>query len=118
MLAAIGGPLELRLTQTGDTFVALAADLDGEGGEPVPPGEFAYADGATVLTRHFVWRQARTALIAPSTRDVFLVSEILGEVGAQVAEAMVHDFRTGLESCFQVSAQTWLLDAEHLSASW
>jgi DNA/RNA-binding domain of Phe-tRNA-synthetase-like protein len=117
-LAAIGGPLELRLTQAGDTFAALDAELDAEAGEPVQPGEIAYADRATVLMRHFVWRQARTALIVPSTRDVFLVSEILGEVGAQVAEAMVHGFRTGLESCFQVSAQTWLLDAEHLSASW
>jgi DNA/RNA-binding domain of Phe-tRNA-synthetase-like protein len=113
-LAAIGGPLELCLTRPGDTFAAL----DDETDEPVPPGEIAYADGATVLTRHFVWRQARTALIVPSTRDVFLVSEILGEVGAQVAEAMVHDFRAGLETYFQVSAQTWLLDAQLLSASW
>jgi DNA/RNA-binding domain of Phe-tRNA-synthetase-like protein len=113
-LAAVAGPLELRLTRAGDTFAAL----DAEASELVPPGEIAYADGATVLTRHFVWRQARTALIAPSTRDVFLVSEILGEVGAQVADVMLQDFRAGLETYFQLSAQTWLLDAEHLSASW
>ncbi len=117
-LAALGGPLELRLTQAGDTFDALDAELDAEAGEPVAPGEIAYADGATVLTRHFVWRQSRTALIVPSTCDVFLVSEILGEVGAQVADAMVRDFRAGLETYFQAPAQTWLLDAGHLSASW
>jgi DNA/RNA-binding domain of Phe-tRNA-synthetase-like protein len=113
-LAAITGPLELRLTRPGDTFAAL----DATEAEPVPPGEIAYADGQTVLTRHFVWRQARAGLIAPDTHDVFLVSEILGEVGPQVADAMLRDLREGLEASFGVGAESWLLDAERRSVTW
>jgi hypothetical protein len=38
-----------------------------------------------VLPRHFVWRQARTALVMPATHDGLLISEILGELGLEVA---------------------------------
>lgn len=58
-LAEVGSELRLRLTRDGDLFTALD--------EPAPlevgAGEVAYAAGTTVLTRHFVWRQARTGLI-------------------------------------------------------
>lgn len=98
--------LELRLTQGGDRFVAL----DATEAEAVPAGEVAYADGSTVLTRHFVWRQARTGLIQRETKDVILISEVLGEVGPAVAEAVLEDFRTGLEQHFGVPAAAFLLD--------
>lgn len=116
-LSEIDGPLELRLTRPGDTFVALDA------GQPLatPPGEVAYANGQTVLTRHFVWRQARTALISRETRDVFLVSEILGEVLAQdssVADAVLADFQQGLRDLFGVESQGSVLDAVHTAIAW
>jgi DNA/RNA-binding domain of Phe-tRNA-synthetase-like protein len=83
----------------------------------VPPGEVAYADGPTILTRHFVWRQARTGLITPSTRSVFLVSEVLGDVG-DVAEAVLDDLRTGLRTYFDVTPCAFLLDEQDATASW
>ncbi|MBI4259687.1 MAG: hypothetical protein HY658_03880 [Actinobacteria bacterium] len=95
-LGQVAGPLELRLARPGDTFHAL----DEEAPAAVPPGEVAYADGATVLTRHFVWKQSRTALIGPGTQDVFLVSEVLGEVEEGVAEAVASDLRRGAEETF------------------
>ncbi len=106
-LAALSEPLELRLSRAGDTFTSLDAD------EPlaVPPGEVSYASGPVILTRHFVWRQAKTGLVTPTTRDVFLVSEALGEVGREVAEAVTEDFRTGLQDYFGVGCQTFVLDA-------
>lgn len=114
-LDPIAGPLELRLTRSGDTFLALDATEPVE----VPPGEVAYGDGATILTRHFVWRQARTALIAPGTRDALLLSEVLGEVGAAVADAVLADFRAGLETEFGVSADAAsLVDDGHPSMDW
>ena len=70
-LAQVPGPLELRLTRPGDTFLALDAGTPLD----VPPGEVAYATGQTILTRHFVWRQSRAGLIEPATRNVFLVAE-------------------------------------------
>lgn len=116
-LREIEGPLELRLTRPGDTFVAL----DAEQSLAMPLGEVAYANGQTVLTRHFVWRQARTALISRETRDVFLVSEVLGEVLAQdsaVADAVRADFQQGLRDLFGVESQGFVLDAEHAAIAW
>ena len=108
------GALELRLSRPGDHFLALdaAEPLD------VPPGEVSYAAGQTILTRHFVWRQARAGLIAPGTRRVFLISEVLGEVGREVAEAVVEAFRAGLQAHFGVASQTFLVDAQHRSVEW
>lgn len=113
-LAQIEEPLELRLSRPGDHFLALdaAEPLD------VPPGEVSYAAGPTILTRHFVWRQARAGLIASGTRQVFLISEVLGEVGREVAEAVVEAFRAGLQAHFGVGAQTFLVDAQHRSIEW
>jgi len=113
-LRQLHGPLELRLTQPGDQFIAL----DAESPVAVPPGEIAYADGQAILTRHFVWRQDRTSLITLATQEVFLVSEVPGEVGEEVAEAVLVDFRTGLQEYFGVAPQTFLVDAQNRSVSW
>jgi DNA/RNA-binding domain of Phe-tRNA-synthetase-like protein len=113
-LGEITGPLELRLTHPGDHFLAL------ETAEPLdlPPGEVCYADGDTVLTRHFVWRQSRIAAITPNTRDVFLVSEVLGEVGPEVAEAMRGEFESSMREHFGVASQTWIVHAQRREIGW
>ncbi len=113
-LDAIHGLLELRFTRAGDTFVAL----DEQAPITVAAGEAAYADGDTVLTRHFVWRQAKTALITPSTRYVFLVAEVLGEVGREVAEAVLADFKSGLQDFFGVAAHCFLVNQQQPSVGW
>jgi DNA/RNA-binding domain of Phe-tRNA-synthetase-like protein len=113
-LADIHGTLELRLTQPGDTFTSLDADVP----LAVPPGEVAYADGHIILTRHFVWRQARSGLVTPETRDVVLVSEVLGEVGAEAAAAVVADFQRGLREYFGLDSQGWIVDAAHPAVDW
>jgi len=113
-LEPLRGPIELRLTRAGDEFIAL----DDDAPISMPPGEVAYADGPTILTRHFVWRQARAGLVAPTTREVFLVSEILGEVGRDVAEAVRADFSVGLQDYFGVPSQTFLLDARERAIEW
>jgi len=113
-LAAMDGALELRLSRAGDTFLALDADKPLE----MPPGEVSYAIGQTVLTRHFVWRQARGGLIEPGTREVFLVSEVLGEVGQEVAEQVREAFTSGLQANFGVASQSFLLDVQHPAIEW
>ena len=105
-LEQIRGPLELRLTRAGDIFTALGEEV----AQSVNAGEIAYADGSTVLTRHFVWRQAQTGLISTATRAVFLVSEVLGELDARVAESILGEMRDGLQRYFQVESRTFLLD--------
>lgn len=113
-LAALHGPLELRLTRQGDRFLAL----DASEPEEVPSGEVAYADGSTILTRHFVWRQARTGLIGRETRDIILISEVLGDLEDGVAEAVLRDFKDGLKDYFGVDSHAFLLDATHREVSW
>jgi len=41
-----------------------------------------------------------------------------GEVGEKVAEAVLIDFRTGLQEYFGVTPQTFLVDAQNRSVSW
>ena len=104
----------LRRTRSGDHYRAL----DQEEAIGVPPGEVAYADGSTILTRHFVWRQASEGLIRPTTRNVFLVSEVLGPVGRHVAHEVLRDLSDGLTTLFEAETATFILDAEHVHASW
>ena len=113
-LDEVGGPLELRLTRHGDQFTGLDANAPVN----VPPGEVAYADGPTILTRHFVWRQARTGLITRETRNVFLVSEVLGELGEGVAKAVLADLAMGVERHFGVAPQTFLVGERNKSVTW
>ena len=113
-LTEVADPLELRLSRAGDTFTAL----DDEQALAVPPGEVSYATGATILTRHIVWRQAKTALITPQTRDVVLVSEVLAELGPDAPAAVAADFAHGLREFFGVASQTWVLDPAHPAIAW
>jgi DNA/RNA-binding domain of Phe-tRNA-synthetase-like protein len=113
-LGDLCGPVELRLTRAGDMFTPL----DEEHEQALPKDELAYASGTTVLTRHFVWRQSRAGLITPRTRDVLLMSEVLGEVGPEVAEAVRVDFETGLHGHFDVPATSAVLDAERRELTW
>jgi DNA/RNA-binding domain of Phe-tRNA-synthetase-like protein len=113
-LADIAGALELRLTRAGDRFTALDAEETLE----VPPGEVAYADGATLLTRHLLWRQSRAGLIRRETRDVIMLAEVLGELGPDAADAMLADFLAGLQVHFGVPARGAVVDEQHLSFAW
>jgi DNA/RNA-binding domain of Phe-tRNA-synthetase-like protein len=113
-LGDLSGPVELRLTRAGDTFTPLDEDQV----QVLPADELAYASRATVLTRHFVWRQSRAGLITSQTRDVLLMSEVLGEVGPEVAEAVRVDFEAGLLDYFGVPATTAVLDAERRNLAW
>lgn len=99
------GDLELRLSRPGDEFQAL----DEETSTTVSPGEVSYAVENVILTRHFVWKQSRTALIGPATTRAMLVSEILAEVGEPVAKEVEGSFRSGLEEWFQVEARTYVI---------
>jgi DNA/RNA-binding domain of Phe-tRNA-synthetase-like protein len=113
-LAHIVGPIELRLTRPGDRFTPLGSDT----AEDLAPGEVAYADGSTVLTRHFVWRQAAVAALTPDTRSAFIVAEVLGEVGGDVAEQVLAGFEAGLAAYFGVGTTGFVLDSGTPTASW
>ena len=66
-LDAASAGLALRFTDGTERFTAL----DSQESVPVDAGEISYATADTVLTRHFMWRQAREGLVGPGTRNVF-----------------------------------------------
>jgi len=101
--------LTLRLSRDGDTFEAMGEDEAVR----IPEGEVSYADGSVVVTRHFVWKQSRRALLTADSRNVFFVSEVLGELPLEVAREVRQAFADGLRRCFNVEAQTDILDSRN-----
>lgn len=59
--------LTLRLAKAGDTF----NPPDGSPVEAPSAGEVVFADGASVLTRRWTWRQAANTQTLPETKSVF-----------------------------------------------
>ncbi len=58
--------LELRLAVQGDTFTPFGSEET----ESPPSGEVVLADGHEVVTRRWVWRQARHTVVTNQTSDV------------------------------------------------
>ena len=116
-LALLGDALELRLTREADTF----RPLDSASAERVEPKEVAYASGNEILTRHFVWKQSHKGLLSESTRSVFLVSEVLGEVEESadgLAQAVLEDLCEGLRRHFGAEPVNFLVEERVPAASW
>lgn len=105
-LGVMEGDVELRRTRPADRFQALGEAESVE----VAPGEVAWADRRTIITRHFVWRQSEHAKITPATRDVFFVAEVLGELDSAVAEAVAADFAALLPRHFGVDPAVAIVD--------
>lgn len=107
--------LQLRFSEPGDIFQELSSESDTA--VPVPAGEIVYADGSTVLTRHFVWRQSKIGAIHPNTQNVLLVSEILKEVENDVVSIVAEEFQKGMSELFSVDTQLFILDKETCSCT-
>lgn len=98
--------LSLRLSREGDTFMAL----DGQEEEHIPAGEVSYADGNQIVTRQFVWKQAKHLLLNEKTKNVFFVSEILGDLPYETADNVAKALVNGLWKCFGISTTAHILD--------
>ena len=60
------GDISLRLADGSEDFVALGSQ-DGAAPEHPLPGEVIFAEGSTVLTRRWVWRQGSHTLTLPES---------------------------------------------------
>ena len=96
----------LRLSREGDRFMAL----DEEKEINVPAGEVSYADGNQIVTRQFVWKQAKHLLLNEHTKNVFFVSEILGDLPYETADNVAKALVNGLWKCFDISTAAHILD--------
>ena len=106
-LNALKHDLLLRFSRAGDTFTALDSDETVD----IPVGEVSYADGTTIITRHFVWKQSRHAIIDAGSKNIFFVAEILGDLPPELAENVRAAFAAGLRDYFGIKAETAVLDA-------
>lgn len=102
----LNNDLWLRFSKQGDTFLAFDCDEV----MAVPDGEVSYADGATIITRHFVWKQAKHAILTSESKNVLFVSEILGELPVETANDVGNAILTGLKQFFGVDSRADILD--------
>ena len=106
--------IELRRTGVGDCFQSL----DSSEIAAVPPNEIAYASGTQVLTRHFMWRQSKFALVTPQTQTVFLVAEVPSVAGKEMAHGIETAFADGLHEHFGCTTKTFILDEKSTEIDW
>lgn len=79
--------LTLRATQAGDQF----HPPDGSPVESPAPNEIVFAQGRTVLTRRWTWRQAAGTQTLPETRAVFFNLDALAPVSHDDVQAAAGD---------------------------
>jgi DNA/RNA-binding domain of Phe-tRNA-synthetase-like protein len=86
-LDTLEGDIALRFAEGSEPFTPMG------GGETVtvPKGELVYRDGREVLTRNWVWRQCEKDKATEKTKNIFIPIDVLGEVGKDVAVAIVED---------------------------
>ena len=89
-LDEVRGDLALRLARGDENFELFGSDAL----EHPTPGEVIFAEGSTVLTRRWTWRQAKHTLVTAETRAVEFNVDAL----ALVTDAQVHAI------CEQVAA--------------
>ncbi|WP_138505974.1 B3/4 domain-containing protein [Nostoc sp. PA-18-2419] len=109
-----GENIFLKLTTGGEPFIEL--------GQKIPiyveAGEVSYTDAKELITRHIVWRQSETAKIVTTTKNFFLVAEILPDVGREVAEFVEKSFIDGIEEYFNIKVKSAILDIQCLRWEW
>jgi DNA/RNA-binding domain of Phe-tRNA-synthetase-like protein len=84
-LDTLDGNLHLRFAEGWEPFTPMG------GGETVtvPKGELVYRDDREVLTRNWVWRQCEKDKATEKTINIFIPTDVLGEVGKKRAEEII-----------------------------
>jgi DNA/RNA-binding domain of Phe-tRNA-synthetase-like protein len=83
----VNGDLELRPALGSEVFVPFGSDQ----AEHPLQGEIIFAEGDTVLTRRWVWRQANHTLVVPETRRIVFNIDVLRKVDEQEVVAYCDD---------------------------
>jgi len=100
-------PLTLRVAQPGDHFLPP----DGAAAETPEPSEIVFAQGQTVLTRRWTWRQAALTLTLPETTAVFFNLDALACVPPEVLQAATNDVVTLTRTYCVGEMRSLVLDA-------
>ena len=103
---ALDDDLWLRFSNQDDTFLALDSNEEIS----VADGEVSYACGSIIITRHFVWKQAKHAILTPKSKNVLFVSEILGNLPDEIVDEVAVAITSGLKQFFNLETQAYILD--------
>ena len=107
-LEELESDIELRHTRIGDHFTELGQDTT----LMLEAGEIAYTTSNTVLTRHFMWRQAQNGLISDTSQRIFIISEVPSVAGYEGALGVELELNSGLKKLFKVDSRTYILNRE------
>lgn len=107
--------IRLIETEGGEPFIELGKDT------PVKAmlGEVAYAneDRTQLVTKNFVWRQARLGAVASSTSAFFVVSELLPPF-ARSAEMVLDRLVDVISDCFGITPASKILAEPETVWTW
>jgi len=79
--------IALRLASGDEIFIPFGSDVP----EHPLPGEVILAEGSSVLTRRWVWRQAVHTLVTPETKNVIFNIDVLREATPDEINGMSYD---------------------------
>lgn len=79
--------IALRIATGNEIFTAFGSTAI----EHPDPGEIIFAEGDTVLTRRWVWRQGNHTILAPESRSVEFNIDALPPVGGQEVEQICQE---------------------------
>jgi DNA/RNA-binding domain of Phe-tRNA-synthetase-like protein len=107
--------LRLGITRGGESFTAL----DKTTIERVEAGETAYfgTRQSELVTRHFVWKQAKRGAIRPDTKSFFLVSELIQPFAMHV-DTVLNELVETCERLFSVKMQSTVLNTGDAGWNW
>jgi len=110
-IAHVTEDIALRFASGEESFEAFGSDVV----EHPQPGEVIFAEGNTVLTRRWTWRQARHTLVVPETQAVEINVDGLLPVSRAQVEAICQQL-VGLVPAY-CGGQVWyeILSAENPS---
>jgi DNA/RNA-binding domain of Phe-tRNA-synthetase-like protein len=109
-LDTLQGNIYLRFAEGWEPFTPMG------GGETitVPKGELVYRDDSEILTRNWVWRQCEKDKATEKTRNIFIPIDVLGEVGKEQADEIIHELSEGIPKFLGGTLFSAILNRENL----
>jgi len=108
-MGTIKGNIYLCITTGEEKFLPMGS----EQWETVPSGEVVYKDDQEVLTRRWVWRQCEKDKVTPSSRQVFIPIDVLGEVGKEKLIEVIADFTALIPRYLSATTSHYILDRDN-----
>lgn len=102
------GDLQLTVTEGGDEFYLIGDETNN----PTLPGEVCYKDDKGAVCRCFNWRDGERTMITDSTKNAFLVMELVNSDRVEDLENALDFISQHAEKFLGVVPEKYLLDRD------